>query len=69
ARTPLSGTLEIKGEGGTFDSSAAGNIKVEMAKDGKGLEVKLSDTLKNMTSFETKETAEGNKSRRITGNS
>ncbi|OZN25119.1 hypothetical protein CFY87_05255 [Actinobacillus seminis] len=69
ARTPLSGTLEIKGEGGTFDSSAAGNIKVEMAKDGKGLEVKLSDTLKNMTFFETKETAEGNKSCRITGNS
>lgn len=33
ARTPLSGTLEIKGEGETFDSSRMpGNIKVEMVK-------------------------------------
>uniref|UniRef100_Q0I4Z9 Autotransporter adhesin n=1 Tax=Histophilus somni (strain 129Pt) TaxID=205914 RepID=Q0I4Z9_HISS1 len=48
--------LTIKGEG-TFNSNltAAGNIKVEMAQDGKGLEVKLSDQLKNMTSFETRE--------------
>ncbi|TEW29511.1 YadA C-terminal domain-containing protein, partial [Histophilus somni] len=60
-RTPLSGTLAIKGEEGTngnkfnSDNTAAGNIKVEMAQDGKGLEVKLSDQLKNMTSFETRE--------------
>uniref|UniRef100_UPI000A910FB2 YadA-like family protein n=1 Tax=Histophilus somni TaxID=731 RepID=UPI000A910FB2 len=56
-RTPLSGTLVITGEGDTFNSNltAAGNIKVEMAQDGKGLEVKLSDQLKNMTSFETRE--------------
>uniref|UniRef100_Q0I2H0 Autotransporter adhesin n=1 Tax=Histophilus somni (strain 129Pt) TaxID=205914 RepID=Q0I2H0_HISS1 len=55
--------LTIKGEG-TFnsDSTAAGNIKVEMAQDGKGLEVKLSDQLKNMTSFETRE-VDGKKSR------
>ncbi|WP_249960775.1 YadA-like family protein [Histophilus somni] len=67
-RTPLSGTLAIKGEEGTngnkfnSDNSAAGNIKVEMAQDGKGLEVKLSDQLKNMTSFETRE-VDGKKSR------
>ncbi|MFY1027600.1 YadA-like family protein, partial [Actinobacillus seminis] len=49
-------TLTLKGEGEfNSDNSAAGNIKVEMAKDGRGLEVKLSDTLKNMTSFETRE--------------
>ncbi|WP_249967652.1 YadA C-terminal domain-containing protein, partial [Histophilus somni] len=49
-------TLSITGEG-TFNSdrTATGNIKVEMAQDGKGLEVKLSDQLKNMTSFETRE--------------
>ncbi|WP_249961356.1 YadA-like family protein [Histophilus somni] len=54
--------LTIKGEG-TFnsDNTAAGNIKVTASDS--GMEVKLSDTLKNMTSFETKETAEGNKSR------
>ncbi|WP_143432851.1 hypothetical protein, partial [Histophilus somni] len=56
-RTPLSGTLVITGEGDTFNSdlTAVGNIKVEMSQDGKGLEVKLSDQLKNMTSFETRE--------------
>uniref|UniRef100_Q0I1T5 Autotransporter adhesin n=2 Tax=Pasteurellaceae TaxID=712 RepID=Q0I1T5_HISS1 len=55
-RKQLSETLSIIGEG-TFNSNrtAAGNIKVEMAQDGKGLEVKLSDQLKNMTSFETRE--------------
>ncbi|THA21563.1 adhesin, partial [Histophilus somni] len=55
-RKQLSETLSITGEG-TFnsDSTAAGNIKVEMSQDGKGLEVKLSDQLKNMTSFETRE--------------
>ncbi|WP_178384435.1 YadA-like family protein, partial [Histophilus somni] len=54
--------LTIKGEG-EFNSAttAAGNIKVDASET--GLEVKLSDKLKNMTSFETKETAEGNKSR------
>uniref|UniRef100_Q0I550 Uncharacterized protein n=1 Tax=Histophilus somni (strain 129Pt) TaxID=205914 RepID=Q0I550_HISS1 len=54
--------LTIKGEG-EFNSAttAAGNIKVTASDS--GMEVKLSDTLKNMTSFETKETAEGNKSR------
>ncbi|TFI33950.1 YadA-like family protein, partial [Histophilus somni] len=54
--------LTIKGEG-EFNSmtTAAGNIKVDASET--GLEVKLSDTLKNMTSFETKESAEGNKSR------
>ncbi|MFY1027995.1 YadA-like family protein [Actinobacillus seminis] len=54
--------LTIKGEG-EFNSAttAAGNIKVDASAT--GLEVKLSDKLKNMTSFETKETAEGNKSR------
>ncbi|WP_249963676.1 YadA C-terminal domain-containing protein, partial [Histophilus somni] len=57
----LSETLAIKGEenasGDKFNSNhtAAGNIKVEMAQDGNGLEVKLSDQLKNMTSFETSE--------------
>ncbi|WP_249963344.1 YadA-like family protein [Histophilus somni] len=58
----LGDTLAIKGEG-TFnsDNTAAGNIKVTASDS--GMEVKLSDTLKNMTSFETKETAEGNKSR------
>ncbi|TEW30475.1 hypothetical protein E3U35_03800 [Histophilus somni] len=60
-RTPLSETLAIKGEENASDEkfnsnlTAAGNIKVEMAQDGKGLEVKLSDQLKNMTSFETRE--------------
>ncbi|WP_249963457.1 YadA-like family protein [Histophilus somni] len=55
-------TLTIKGEG-TFnsDNTAAGNIKVTASDS--GLEVKLSDTLQNMTSFETKETPKGNKSR------
>ncbi|WP_256692800.1 YadA-like family protein [Histophilus somni] len=54
--------LTIKGEG-EFNSAttAEGNIKVDASET--GLDVKLSDTLKNMTSFETKETAEGNKSR------
>ncbi|WP_249963221.1 YadA-like family protein [Histophilus somni] len=54
--------LTIKGEG-EFNSAttAAGNIKVTASDS--GMEMKLSDTLKNMTSFETKETAEGNKSR------
>uniref|UniRef100_Q0I274 Uncharacterized protein n=1 Tax=Histophilus somni (strain 129Pt) TaxID=205914 RepID=Q0I274_HISS1 len=54
--------LTIKGEG-TFnsDNTAAGNIKVTASDS--SMEVKLSDTLKNMTSFETKETAKGNKSR------
>ncbi|WP_210726410.1 YadA-like family protein [Histophilus somni] len=54
--------LTIKGED-EFNSvtTAAGNIKVDASET--GLEVKLSDTLKNMTSFETKETVEGNKSR------
>ncbi|WP_249961558.1 YadA-like family protein [Histophilus somni] len=49
-------TLSITGEG-TFNSdrTASDNIKVEMSQDGKGLEVKLSDQLKNMTSFETRE--------------
>ncbi|WP_249963704.1 YadA-like family protein [Histophilus somni] len=57
----LSETLAIKGEENASDDkfnsdrTAAGNIKVEMAQDGKGLEVKLSDQLKNMTSFETRE--------------
>ncbi|WP_249963672.1 YadA C-terminal domain-containing protein, partial [Histophilus somni] len=60
-RKQLSEILEIKGEenasGEKFNSdrTAAGNIKVEMAQDGNGLEVKLSDQLKNMTSFETRE--------------
>ncbi|WP_249961243.1 YadA-like family protein [Histophilus somni] len=64
----LSETLAIKGEenasGDKFNSNhtASGNIKVEMAQDGKGLEVKLSDQLKNMTSFETRE-VDGKKSR------
>ncbi|THA20984.1 hypothetical protein E5361_08370, partial [Histophilus somni] len=55
-RKQLSETLSITGEG-TFNSdrTATGNIKVEMSQDGKGLEVKLSDQLKNMTSFETRE--------------
>ncbi|WP_249963107.1 YadA-like family protein, partial [Histophilus somni] len=55
-RKQLSETLSITGEG-TFNSdlTAAGNIKVEMSQDGKGLEVKLSDKLQNMTSFETRE--------------
>ncbi len=66
-RTPLSGTLAIKGEEGTngnkfnSDRTAEGNIKVEMSQDGTGLEVKLSDQLKNMTSFETRE-VDGRKS-------
>ncbi|QQF91936.1 YadA-like family protein [Histophilus somni] len=61
-RKQLSETLAIKGEGDTFNSNltAAGNIKVET--DGKGLVVKLSDQLKNMTSFETRE-VDGKKSR------
>uniref|UniRef100_UPI00094B6A66 YadA C-terminal domain-containing protein n=1 Tax=Histophilus somni TaxID=731 RepID=UPI00094B6A66 len=65
--TALSGTFAIKGEEGAngnkfnSDRTAAGNIKVEMSQDGKGLEVKLSDQLKNMTSFETRE-VEGRKS-------
>lgn len=56
-RTPLSGTLAIKAEEGTngnkfnSDRTAEGNIKVEMSQDGTGLEVKLSDQLKNMTSL------------------
>ncbi|QEH21644.1 hypothetical protein FWK55_05360 [Histophilus somni] len=62
-RKQLSETLAITGEGDTFnsDSTATGNIKVEMSQDGKGLEVKLSDQLKNMTSFETRE-VDGRKS-------
>ncbi|QQF84987.1 YadA-like family protein [Histophilus somni] len=61
-RKQLSETLEIKGEGEfNSDRTATGNIKVEMSQDGKGLEVKLSDQLKNMTSFETRE-VEGRKS-------
>ncbi|THA48216.1 YadA C-terminal domain-containing protein, partial [Histophilus somni] len=36
-------------------SSAAGNIKVEANTAKNGLEIKLSDTLKNMKAFETKE--------------
>ncbi|WP_167591132.1 hypothetical protein, partial [Histophilus somni] len=36
-------------------SSAAGNIKVETNTAKDGLEIKLSDTLKNMKAFETKE--------------
>ncbi|ARU64558.1 hypothetical protein BTV20_03140 [Histophilus somni] len=65
--TALSGTFAIKGEEGAngnkfnSDRTAAGNIKVEMSQDGKGLEVKLSDQLKNMTSFETRE-VDGRKS-------
>ncbi|ACA32034.1 hypothetical protein BTV20_09625 [Histophilus somni] len=61
----LSETLAIKGEenasGDKFNSNhtAAGNIKVEMAQDGKGLEVKLSDQLKNLTSVETKKDDQG----------
>ncbi|THA44659.1 hypothetical protein E5429_05040 [Histophilus somni] len=61
----LSETLAIKGEenasGDKFNSdhTAAGNIKVEMAQDGKGLEVKLSDQLKNLTSVETKKDDQG----------
>ncbi|WP_195836293.1 YadA-like family protein [Campylobacter portucalensis] len=57
----LSETLAIKGEEDTSsikfnsDTTATGNIKVEMSKDGKGLDIKLSDKLKNMASFETKE--------------
>ncbi|QQF71247.1 YadA-like family protein [Histophilus somni] len=61
-RKQLSETLEIKGEGEfNSDRTATGNIKVEMSQDGKGLEVKLSDQLKNMTSFETRE-VDGRKS-------
>ncbi|WP_249961275.1 YadA-like family protein [Histophilus somni] len=61
-RKQLSETLEIKGEGEfNSDRTATGNIKVEMAQDGKGLEVKLSDQLKNMTSFETR-TVDGKQS-------
>lgn len=61
-RKQLSETLEIKGEGEfNCDRTAIGNIKVEMSQDGKGLEVKLSDQLKNMTSFETRE-VDGRKS-------
>ncbi|WP_075291764.1 YadA-like family protein [Histophilus somni] len=66
-RKQLSETLAIKGEENASDEkfnsnlTAAGNIKVEMAQDGKGLEVKLSDQLKNMTSFETRE-VDGKKS-------
>ncbi|WP_075290784.1 YadA-like family protein [Histophilus somni] len=58
----LSDTLIIKGEEETQNgqatssfSSAAGNIKVETNSDKSGLEIKLSDTLKNMKAFETKE--------------
>ncbi|WP_406812058.1 YadA-like family protein [Histophilus somni] len=62
----LSDTLIIKGEeNATTGSSAtdkfnstttaAGNIKVEANTAKNGLEIKLSDTLKNMKAFETKE--------------
>ncbi|WP_406812074.1 YadA-like family protein [Histophilus somni] len=58
----LSDTLIIKGEENSdpnakFNSNttAAGNIKVETNKTNDGLEIKLSDTLKNMKAFETKE--------------
>ncbi|QEH25489.1 YadA C-terminal domain-containing protein [Histophilus somni] len=58
----LSDTLIIKGEEETQNgqttssfSSAAGNIKVETNSDKSGLEIKLSDTLKNMKAFETKD--------------
>ncbi|WP_406811996.1 YadA-like family protein [Histophilus somni] len=62
----LSDTLIIKGEeNATTGSSAtdkfnstttaAGNIKVEANTAKDGLEIKLSDTLKNMKAFETKE--------------
>ncbi|WP_075294015.1 YadA-like family protein [Histophilus somni] len=58
----LSDTLIIKGEEETQNgqstssfSSAAGNIKVETNSDKSGLEIKLSDTLKNMKAFKTKE--------------
>ncbi|TDF37143.1 hypothetical protein E3U35_09765 [Histophilus somni] len=58
----LSDTLIIKGEEETQNgqttssfSSAAGNIKVETNKTNDGLEIKLSDTLKNMKAFETKD--------------
>uniref|UniRef100_Q0I3Z2 Uncharacterized protein n=1 Tax=Histophilus somni (strain 129Pt) TaxID=205914 RepID=Q0I3Z2_HISS1 len=65
AHKDLSETLAIKGEenasGDKFNSNhtASGNIKVEMAQDGKGLEVKLSDQLKNLTSVETKKDDQG----------
>ncbi|WP_249960958.1 YadA-like family protein [Histophilus somni] len=62
----ISDTLIIKGEEETQNgqttssfSSAAGNIKVETNTAKDGLEIKLSDTLKNMKAFETKE--EGDK--------
>ncbi|TEW28036.1 hypothetical protein E2R48_09290 [Histophilus somni] len=62
----ISDTLTIKGEeNATTGSSAtdkfnstttaAGNIKVEANTAKNGLEIKLSDTLKNMKAFETKE--------------
>ncbi len=58
----ISDTLTIKGEEETQNgqatssfSSAAGNIKVETNTAKDGLEIKLSDTLKNMKAFETKE--------------
>ncbi|WP_348533969.1 YadA-like family protein [Histophilus somni] len=62
----ISDTLTIKGEeNATTGSSAtdkfnstttaAGNIKVETNTAKDGLEIKLSDTLKNMKAFETKE--------------
>ncbi|THA20789.1 hypothetical protein E5361_09375, partial [Histophilus somni] len=58
----ISDTLTIKGEEETQNgqttssfSSAAGNIKVEANTAKNGLEIKLSDTLKNMKAFETKE--------------
>ncbi|OZN24036.1 hypothetical protein CFY87_11300, partial [Actinobacillus seminis] len=52
----LGETLSITGEG-EFNSntSAAGNINVELAQDGQGLSVKLSDKLQGMTSVETRE--------------
>ncbi|SUB33070.1 autotransporter adhesin [[Pasteurella] mairii] len=52
----LGETLSITGEGEfNSDTSAAGNIKVELAQDGQGLSVKLSDKLQGMTSVETRE--------------
>ncbi|MFD0965601.1 YadA-like family protein [Seminibacterium arietis] len=49
-------SVSIKGEGEfNSEATAKGNIKVEASQDGQGLEVKLSDRLQNMTSFETRE--------------
>lgn len=60
--------LTIKGEEETQNgqatssfSSAAGNIKVETNTAKDGLEIKLSDALKNMKAFETSKKEGGKK--------